>query len=151
MKMFREYKRQPIGPFNLEYTEKMGWDVVADRDLPKGMIVCEYVGDVYTVRNALYLQEKNDSVMELWKGKNADQSLLIVPRRYTNIARFINGINNQDPKSKEKQNVEDIRCLVQGRPVVILYTIKAIKKGESLLYDYGAGMASAQYNTSDYE
>lgn len=48
--MFREYKKQPIGPFILQYKEKCGYDVVADRDLDKGMIVCEYVGDVYTMR-----------------------------------------------------------------------------------------------------
>ena len=31
----------------------MGYDVIADMDLPKGMIVCEYVGDVYTHRFVL--------------------------------------------------------------------------------------------------
>ena len=37
---YKKYKRQPIGPFNLEFKEKMGYDVIADMDLPKGMIVC---------------------------------------------------------------------------------------------------------------
>lgn len=31
----------------------MGYDVVADKDLPKGMIICEYVGDVYTFRETI--------------------------------------------------------------------------------------------------
>jgi hypothetical protein len=35
--------------------------------------------------------------MELKKGKNSDESLVILPRKYTNIARFINGINTNDP------------------------------------------------------
>lgn len=114
------------------------------------MIVCEYVGDVYTFRDALRL-EPNDSIMELKKGKNADESLLIVPRKFTNIARFINGINEKDPQKAEKQNVETVRALAQGRPVVILYTCKSVKKGESLLYNYGAGIAKVTYDTSHYQ
>lgn len=51
------------------------------------------MGDVYTSRGHINLEEQNDSVMELKKGKNADETLFIVPRRFTNIARFINGIN----------------------------------------------------------
>jgi hypothetical protein len=31
----------------------MGYDVVADKDLPKGMLVCEYVGDVVTYREII--------------------------------------------------------------------------------------------------
>lgn len=122
---------------------------MADRDLPAGMIVCEYVGDVYTHRETLALEE-NDSVMELKLGSNADESLFIVPTHHTNIARFINGINPKDPKSKEKENLKDMRALANGRPVVVLYTVRAIKKGESLMYDYGAGDASVKYDTSDY-
>lgn len=128
LKMFKAYQKQPIGPFLIQYKEQCGYDVIADKDLPKGMIVCEYVGDVYTFRDALTL-EANDSVMELKKGKNADESLLIVPRKFTNIARFINGINNKDPEKAKKQNVDTLRTLAHGRPVVILYTLKSVKKG----------------------
>lgn len=77
--------------------------------------------------------------------------MLIVPRKYTNIARFINGVNESDAKKGEKQNVESVRYLVNGRPAVILFTIKNIKKGESLLYNYGAGLTSKKYDTSYYE
>lgn len=38
--------------------------------------------------------------MQLTFGKNADESLFIVPRKFTNIARFLNGINNEDPNKK---------------------------------------------------
>ncbi len=31
--------------------------------------------------------------MDLKNGKNADETLLIVPNKYTNIARFLNGVN----------------------------------------------------------
>ena len=56
--MFNKYKKQPIGPFDLRFTQSMGYDVVADKDLPKGMIVCEYVGDVYPNRVVLELNAK---------------------------------------------------------------------------------------------
>ena len=32
--------------------------------------------------------------MELRIGKNADETLFIVPSKYSNLGRFINGINN---------------------------------------------------------
>lgn len=44
----------------------------------------------------------------------------------------------------------DVRTMYQGRPIVLLYTCRAIKKGESLLYDYQAGCANVKYDTSDY-
>ena len=52
-KMYKKYKAQPIGPFLLEFKESMGYDVIADMDLPKGMIICEYIGDVFTHREVL--------------------------------------------------------------------------------------------------
>ena len=93
LRMFKNYKKQPIGPFLLQFTQSMGYDVVADKDLPKGMIVCEYVADVYTNRVALNLnaEQPNDSIMELKHGTNADESLSIMPIKYSNMARFING------------------------------------------------------------
>ena len=121
----------------------MGYNVIADKNLPKGMIVCEYIGDVYTHRYAIEMttifEEQNDSIMELKKGKNADETLFIYPKKYSNIARFINGVNDKDKAKKNKANVASIRTLITGRPAVILYTTKSIRKGEGLFYDYNAG------------
>ena len=50
---YKKYKKQPIGPFRLDFKENVGYDVIADMDIPKGMIVCEYVGDVYPHRYVL--------------------------------------------------------------------------------------------------
>lgn len=41
---FEAYKKQPIGPYRIQAVEGMGYDVIADRSIPKGTIVCEYVG-----------------------------------------------------------------------------------------------------------
>lgn len=53
LRLFKKYKQQPIGPFLLEFKEECGYDVVADKDLPQGTIICEYVADVYSHREAL--------------------------------------------------------------------------------------------------
>ena len=34
--------------------EGMGYDVKADKAIPKGTIICEYVGEVITKRDALH-------------------------------------------------------------------------------------------------
>jgi hypothetical protein len=59
----------------------MGYDVVAAKNLPKNMIVCEYVGEVVTWRSILNDEksQSNDSLMELRAGRNADQTLYIRP------------------------------------------------------------------------
>jgi hypothetical protein len=31
----------------------MGYDVIADKDLPESMLVCEYVGDVVSFRKVI--------------------------------------------------------------------------------------------------
>lgn len=142
---YKKYKAQPIGPFTLKNTPNMGYDVVADKDLPKDMIICEYVGDVVTLREALK-DPKNDSLMEYKVGKNSEETLYIRPKKYTNIARFINGINNKQP---EKANVKTLRTLVNGKPAIILYTSRAVEEGESLLYDYNGG-EKGTYSTEDF-
>ncbi len=61
--LYKKYKDQPIGPYILKHTPDMGYDVVADKVLPKGMIVCEYVGDVVTLREVIKTDKYNDSLM----------------------------------------------------------------------------------------
>ena len=65
------------------------------------------------------------------------KSLVVVPYEYSNVARFFNGINNNEKDSKRlKQNVRSMRCQVDGKATVLLYTKKAVKKGEPLIFDY---------------
>ena len=64
------------------------------------------------------------------------------------MARFINGINNS--KGTGRANVATVRKLAHGIPTVILYTIKSIRRGESLLYDYNAGSTTCSYDTSAF-
>ena len=64
------------------------------------------------------------------------------------MARFINGINNS--KSISKANVATVRKLAQGYPTVILYSIRNIRRGESLLYDYNAGSKNSKHDRSNF-
>jgi SET domain-containing protein len=86
--------------------------------------------------------------MELRVGYNSEETLIIRPEKHTNMARFINGINNS--KGTSKANVATVRKLAKGIPTVILYSIRNIRKGESLLYDYNAGNTNCQYDTSNF-
>ena len=41
---YRKYKDQPIGPYLLEHSKEKGYGVIADSNIPRGTIICEYVG-----------------------------------------------------------------------------------------------------------
>ena len=64
------------------------------------------------------------------------------------MARFINGINNK--RTGSRPNVATVRKLAKGMPTVVLYSVRGILKGESLLYDYNAGATNCKYDTSDF-
>ena len=51
----------------------------ATKDIPKGTIVCKYVGEVISKRTVITLNISNDSLMELFVTNDADTSLLIRP------------------------------------------------------------------------
>lgn len=91
---------------------------------------------------------KNDSVMELLETGDSDTSLVIVPEHYSNIGRFFNSVNNGVKESLKKQNLRSIRCQLDGKVTVLLYTKRAVKRGESLLYNYNE--AKECYPTDEF-
>ncbi|MCB0367920.1 MAG: hypothetical protein KDD45_00415 [Bdellovibrionales bacterium] len=93
----------------------------------------------------LNLIAPNDSVMDLWVGRNSDEKLVIRPEKWTNIARFINGVGNRGGR-----NLDSLRVCYRGLPVVMLVARRDIERGESLSYDYNAGGISAKYDTSGF-
>jgi len=127
--VYKNYKKQPIGPFRFVFKEGMGYDVTADKDIKERTLICEYIGEVITLRKCVDLEatNKNDSIMDLRVGCNSDETLIIRPEKLTNMARFINGINNV--KGSNKANVATVRKLTKGIPSVVLYSIRAIKRG----------------------
>lgn len=62
------------------------------------------------------------------------------------MARFINGVR----KNSNEGNVETMKMLYRGRPLVLLVSKRPISKGESLCYDYNAGGITAEYDTSHF-
>jgi hypothetical protein len=148
--VYSRYKKQPIGPFRYVFKEGMGYDVVADRDIREKTLICEYIGEVVSLRRCIDLDAtcKSDSLMELRNGCNSEETLIIRPDERTNMARFINGINNF--KASSKANVATVRKLARGMPAVVLYSIRPIRRGESLLYDYNAGATNCKYDTSNF-
>lgn len=66
--------------------------VEADKSIKDLTIVTEYVGDVDFLKNREY--DDGDSIMTLLFASDPSQSLVICPDKRSNIARFVNGINN---------------------------------------------------------
>lgn len=67
----------------------------ADRHIRDLTIITEYVGDVDYLKNREH--DDGDSMMTLLTAADPSKSLVICPDKRSNIARFINGINNHIP------------------------------------------------------
>ncbi|KAI3457978.1 hypothetical protein Pfo_014641 [Paulownia fortunei] len=111
-----------------------GFTVEADRHIRDLTIITEYVGDVDYLKNRE--NDDGDSMMTLLTAADPSKSLVICPDKRSNIARFINGINNHMPGGKKKQNVKCVRFDVDGECRVLLIASRDIRKGERLYYDY---------------
>lgn len=86
--------------------------------------------------------------MELLDTGDSETSLSIVPEKHSNIGRFFNSVNNVVKDSLKKQNLMSIRCQLDGKVAVLLYTKRAVKKGESILYNYNE--AKQCYPTDEF-
>jgi [histone H3]-lysine27 N-methyltransferase len=82
-------------PLVVAYDPVEGFTVEADRPIRDLTIITEYVGDVDFLRNREH--DDGDSMMTLLSAASPARSLVICPDRRSNIARFINGINNHTP------------------------------------------------------
>ncbi|XP_019195573.1 PREDICTED: histone-lysine N-methyltransferase ATXR6-like [Ipomoea nil] len=111
-----------------------GFTVEADRFIRDLTIITEYVGDVDYLKNRE--NDNGDSMMTLLHAADPSKSLVICPDKRSNIARFINGINNHSPDGRKKQNVKCVRFDVNGECRVLLIASRDIAKGERLYYDY---------------
>ncbi|KAI3471240.1 hypothetical protein Pfo_027903 [Paulownia fortunei] len=121
-------------PLMVVYDPREGFTVEADRHIRDLTIITEYVGDVDYLKNREH--DDGDSMMTLLTATDPSKSLVICPDKHSNIARFINGINNHTPDGKKKQNVKCVRFDVDGECRVLLIASRDIRKGERLYYDY---------------
>lgn len=108
--------------------------VEADRFIRDLTIITEYAGDVDYLEKRLSYD--GDCMMTLLSSSDPSNNLVICPDKRSNIARFINGINNHTPEGRKKQNVKCVRYDVHGECRVLLIASRDIPKGERLYYDY---------------
>ncbi|KAK4489754.1 hypothetical protein RD792_000391 [Penstemon davidsonii] len=121
-------------PLMVVLDPREGFTVEADKPIRDLTIITEYVGDVDFLKNRENYD--GDSMMTLLTATNPSKNLVICPDKRSNIARFINGINNHTPEGKKKRNVKCVRFDVNGECRVLLIASRDIKKGERLYYDY---------------
>ncbi|KAK8480864.1 hypothetical protein V6N13_108683 [Hibiscus sabdariffa] len=121
-------------PLMVVFDPVEGFTVQADRYIKDLTIITEYVGDVDYLKNRE--NDDGDSMMTLLHASNTLKSLVICPDKRSNIARFINGINNFSPDGRKKQNLKCVRYDVNGECRVLLIANRDIRKGERLYYDY---------------
>ena len=65
-------------------------------------------------------------------------SLVVSPSRFSNISRFISGVNNSLPY-KQQHNAINVRCSrynIRGKATVLMWSSKKITNGSKLCYDY---------------
>ncbi|XP_062120055.1 histone-lysine N-methyltransferase ATXR6 [Humulus lupulus] len=121
-------------PLMVAFDPQEGFTVEADRHIKDLTIITEYVGDVDFLKNRE--NDDGDSMMTLLSAANSSKSLVVCPDKRSNIARFINGINNHSLEGKKKQNLKCVRFDVNGECRVLLIANRDISKGERLYYDY---------------
>ncbi|XP_076917036.1 histone-lysine N-methyltransferase ATXR6-like [Bidens hawaiensis] len=129
-------KKGECPPLMVVFDPLEGFTVEADKCIKDMTIITEYVGDVDYLKSRE--NDDGDSIMTLISAANSSKSLVICPNKRSNIARFINGINNHTPEGRKKQNLKCVRFDVDGEARVLLVANRDISKGERLYYDYNA-------------
>ncbi|CAD5175294.1 unnamed protein product, partial [Musa acuminata subsp. malaccensis] len=143
----RMMERGEWPPLMVVHDPLEGFTVEADRFIRDLTIVTEYVGDVDYLKNREH--DDGDSMMTLLSAANAARSLVICPDQRSNIARFINGINNHTSREgKKKQNLKCVRFSVDGECRVLLVANRDISRGERLYYDYNG--SEQEYPTEHF-
>ena len=123
-----------------------GQHVVADSFIPKNSLICEYAGEVYPRRYALF--SDNDSIFELTLDKQTFDSVDVVPSQYCNIGKYISGVNNTKANYIYKVNCQAVMFKINNQNRILIYTFKDINKDEMLCLDYNGFGTKAKYDTS---
>ena len=149
---FKELLREGyFPPLRVDKEGVKGYVAYADAPIPDRTILAEYVGEVDWLRNhenydpeADSAPEYDDSMMTLLDHVDAEKSLIISSCKVGNVARFIAGINNANPKHKERINTKALRYNIDGEVRCLIISIKAIKKGDPICYDYNSGIRKGE-------
>jgi len=126
-------------PLAVANSEKLGgYFVFATNDIPANTMITEYLGDVYNANETVF--DQNDSHMYIINGGCSDNSKIIIPKKHANIAKFISGA-----KIDKEANVKSQSMYYENKNHIILYSIKLIKKGDILFYEY-----NGNYNVTNF-
>jgi hypothetical protein len=85
------------------YEKEQGFVVKAVERIAAMSLICEYVGEVYRLRDKLLT--KSDSMMTLLKTSRSFSTLVIIPDKFGNIARYLSGVNNSNKKLKYNKDI----------------------------------------------
>lgn len=123
---FQRYNYSPISVFK---TEKKGFGIRADADIPPETFIIEYVGEVlnnkqFEKRANKYSKDKNRHYYFMALRSNA----VIDATVKGNISRFIN--HSCDP------NAITQKWTINGELRVGFFSVRFIKKGEEITFDY---------------
>ncbi|CAB3374360.1 Hypothetical predicted protein [Cloeon dipterum] len=123
-------QRHQNAPTELKHMGTKGWGLTALQDLKQGTFVIEYVGEVLTKeefqrRKQEYINNKERHFYFLELSGNH----FIDARNKGNLSRFIN--HSCEP------NCESSHWMVSGERRVGLFTLRDVKAGEELTFNYG--------------
>lgn len=119
----------------IERIVNKGYGVKALNKISAGTLLCEYGGVLDYFKN---LNDTKD-IFILFKTKNEKYDRCINPSKYANLGRFFNCSQND-----KEENIATIRQIVDDETKILFYTVRAIKKGEELQYNYN-GFGSDYY------
>ncbi|XP_034112710.2 histone-lysine N-methyltransferase Su(var)3-9 isoform X2 [Drosophila albomicans] len=114
-----------------------GWGVRTPHALRKGEYVCEYVGEIITTdeaneRGKIYDDRGRTYLFDLDYNTTAESEYTIDAANYGNISHFIN--HSCDP------NLAVFPCWIDhlnvAMPHLVFFTLRYIKAGEELSFDY---------------
>ncbi|KAK8796499.1 hypothetical protein WA538_005706 [Blastocystis sp. DL] len=123
-----------MAPVMVQEDDIQGFIVVADEVIKEDTLITEYIGEVDILSKNE--QNSNDSIMDLLDSGDPKTSLVIIPEKVGNLARYLSGINNSSEESKKKQNVRSARYVIDGAIHVLLIALRDIHPGEVLTFDY---------------
>jgi hypothetical protein len=119
-------------PLEVKPSPIAGKGLFATADLFPNRIVITYVGTIASTYTATLV---NDSLFTLgWITSKPPRELFITPEFGTNAGRYMNGADKQHPPNCKAH----IGIFDENEIVVYFYTIKTVRQGEELLFNYGS-------------
>jgi hypothetical protein len=128
------------GPFEVVHVDGLGYVVKTTDDVNINTIVCEYAGVVRIFEN-VEKETDNDCLFDnlTYNSNGVQIDYVIDPKPTANLGKYVSGINNIDSELRRKKNCYSFRTKIDGTIHVLLVTLRNIRRGEIIYYDYNGG------------